>query len=182
MQLDTLAAQKSVGSIQFHRLLKLGCDGSLHHATRSNEASQSSSPDFHSIKAQHTDSREKSWRTQKLDGTSIMRGSFQISISPEALILTNISGNLFGAGANPFGAFPPAGMTPAATPPAPGSAGQGTPGADAAAANPFASMFGGAGAGANPFGMTPEMMQQAMAAFGGGGMFGGPGMLDLNLL
>jgi len=66
----------------------------------------------------------------------------------------------------------------------PGSAGQGTPaqgtpatGTDANAANPFASIFGppAGGAGANPFAMTPEMMQQAMQMFGGGGGMGGMG-------
>jgi len=87
-----------------------------------------------------------------------------------------------GAG-NPFAALL-GGQTPVQTPPpAPGSAGQGTPagqgspgtGADAAA-NPFASLFGGnaAAGGANPFGMTPEMMQMAMQQMmqGGGGGFG----------
>jgi ubiquilin len=82
-----------------------------------------------------------------------------------------------GAGAaNPFAAMfgaPPSGQTPVQTPPvAPGSAGQGTPSQDAAA-NPFGSLFGanpaagGAGA-ANPFGMTPEMMQRAMQMMGTG--------------
>jgi len=96
-------------------------------------------------------------------------------------------------GANPFAAMfgPQAGQTPVQTPPAPGSAGQGTPGqsipgADANAANPFASLFGGAGGagGAGPFGlppMTPEQMQQAMQMMQGGGLggfgdlFGGAG-------
>ncbi|KUJ24115.1 ubiquitin-domain-containing protein [Mollisia scopiformis] len=98
--------------------------------------------------------------------------------------------------------MPPAaaGQTPVQTPPAPASAGQATPRSPTAndpnaAANPFASLFGQAGAGAaaggqnaNPFGipgmppMTPEMMQQAMQMinsgqmgniFGGGSPFGG---------
>merc|ERR1712230_147862 len=83
------------------------------------------------------------------------------------------------------GSFPAPGQTPVQTPPAPGSAGQQTPQspptADPNAANPFASLFGGAGgAGQNPFGqmppMTPEMMQQAMQMLQNGGMdnlFGG---------
>merc|ERR1711939_875581 len=86
------------------------------------------------------------------------------------------------------GSFPAPGATdttPVQTPPAPGSAGQQTPQspptADPNAANPFASLFGGAGgAGQNPFGqmppMTPEMMQQAMQMLQNGGMgnlFGG---------
>lgn len=90
------------------------------------------------------------------------------------------------AGNNPFASlFGAPGQTPVQTPPAPGSAGQQTPQspptADPNAANPFASLFGGAGgAGQNPFGqmppMTPEMMQQAMQMLQNGGMgnlFGG---------
>jgi ubiquilin len=111
--------------------------------------------------------------------------------TPGAAGQANPFGNMFGAGANPFAnpfasPFPPSGATPAATPPAPGSAGQttpgqtGTPGTDgAAAANPFASLFGGPGA-ANPFAgmpglpaMTPQQMQEAMAAFAPGGLFAG---------
>jgi ubiquilin len=94
----------------------------------------------------------------------------------------------FGRGApaagNPFAALfgQPAGQTPSQTPPAAGSAGQGTPsqatpgqGTPAAnpdagaanAANPFASLFGGAG-GANPFAqmppLTPESIQEANQA------------------
>jgi len=98
-----------------------------------------------------------------------------------------------GAGAgNPFASMfgqpAAAGQTPLQTPPpVPGSAGQGTPaqgtpstGTDANAANPFASILGnqggGAAGGVNPFNMTPEMMQQAMQMFGGGGMGGMGGM------
>ncbi|CZR55228.1 related to deubiquitination-protection protein dph1 [Phialocephala subalpina] len=105
-----------------------------------------------------------------------------------------------GGAANPFAQLfaPPGGPTPSQTPPAPASAGQATPrspNADPNAPNPFASLFGQAGAGAGPGGqaanpfqipgmppMTPEMMQQAMAAlnngqlgniFGAGSPFGG---------
>ncbi|CAG8974105.1 hypothetical protein HYALB_00011627 [Hymenoscyphus albidus] len=86
-------------------------------------------------------------------------------------------------GANPFAALLGG---QGAAPRAPGSASPPS-GTDAAAANPFASLFGGAGvgagagAGASPFGlpsMTPEMMEQAMAMFGGGrggDLFGGLG-------
>ncbi|KAH6669334.1 hypothetical protein B0J14DRAFT_641240 [Halenospora varia] len=99
-------------------------------------------------------------------------------------------GGLGGQGGNPFAAmFNPPGQTPAQTPPAPRSAGQGTPGqgtpsanTDANAANPFASLFGGAGgAGAqNPFGggmpqITPEMLQQMNQILGGMGGQGGAG-------
>ncbi|CZT47035.1 related to deubiquitination-protection protein dph1 [Rhynchosporium secalis] len=94
---------------------------------------------------------------------------------PGAAGVGNPFGNLFGAPS----------QTPAQTPPAPGSAGQQTPGPadpNAAAANPFASLFQGGGAGGqNPFaqGMpnfTPEQMQQAMQMMQQGGlsnMFGG---------
>lgn len=102
-----------------------------------------------------------------------------------------------GAG-NPFASlFGPQGATPSQTPPAAGSTG-GTPAANAptgdAAANPFASLFGGgapgANNGANPFALppgmpniTPEMMRQAMQMMGGQGgngadfanLFGGGG-------
>ncbi|KAF7871482.1 hypothetical protein EAF04_003589 [Stromatinia cepivora] len=110
------------------------------------------------------------------------------------------------AGGNPFASLfggpgeTAAGHTPAQTPPPAASAG-GTPstGTDANPPNPFASLFGGAGAGAglgaggaggagfNPFqGMpqpTPEQIQQAMemmrnGSFGdmfGAGGFGGMG-------
>jgi len=89
-----------------------------------------------------------------------------------------------------------AGQTPSQTPPAPASAGQATPRSPTAnetnAPNPFANVFGQAGAGAgagaggqnlNPFGMSPEQMQQAMQMINNGGMgnlfgganpFGGP--------
>jgi ubiquilin len=97
-----------------------------------------------------------------------------------------------GAAGNPFAAlFNPAafgtpGHTPAQSPPPTTSAGQATPaqpqgaqGAQGGAAippNPFASMFAPpGGAGASPFaGMTPEMMQQALALLGGGGMGSDP--------
>jgi len=94
-----------------------------------------------------------------------------------------------GPGDNPFalfgpGAFGNAGATPSQSPPPPGSAGQTTPstGTDTSnPPNPFASLFGGAGAGggaANPFGMppmTPEQMQEAMRFLGMGGLGGALG-------
>lgn len=79
-------------------------------------------------------------------------------------------GGIFGqnmGGANPFSALfgqpPPAGGANTTD-----SAGQGqTP-----QANPFASLFGGGGAGGMPA-FNPEMMQQMMQNFGMGGMGGG---------
>jgi ubiquilin len=104
-------------------------------------------------------------------------------------------GGFGGAGAPPANPFAQlfgqgmAGQTPSQTPPAPGSAGQATPRSpsttDTSAPNPFANLFGQAGAGAgagaggqnmNPFGLSPEQMQQAMQMMNNGGlgnMFGG---------
>jgi ubiquilin len=113
----------------------------------------------------------------------------------------NPMANMFGAGFNPCAPAPgagaadpfalfPSGQTPAQTPPAPASAGQitpsqtGTPGAEGAAANPFASLFPGAGGPGGLFGNmpppTPEQLQQFQQMFGGGG-FGG-GMYDVYFL
>lgn len=100
-------------------------------------------------------------------------------------------GGFGGAGAPPGNPFAQlfgqgmAGQTPSQTPPAPGSAGQVTPRSpsttDTNAPNPLANLFGQAGAGAggqnmNPFGLSPEQMQQAMQMMNNGGlgnMFGG---------
>lgn len=100
--------------------------------------------------------------------------------------------NPFAALLNPFGA-PPAGQP--ATPGAQPSSGESpaqrdastTPGAtpapagqaggDSAAPNPFAGLFGAPGGNAaNPFGITPEQMQQFMQMMGNGGMGGMGGM------
>lgn len=100
------------------------------------------------------------------------------------------AGNAGAPPANPFAQLfgqGMAGQTPSQTPPAPGSAGQATPRSpatnDANTPNPFANLFGQAGVGAgagganmNPFGLTPEQMQQAMQMINNGGMgnlFGG---------
>lgn len=79
-----------------------------------------------------------------------------------------------GGAANPFAAL----FNPAAAQPAAG----GAPGPNAAA-NPLAGLFGaappggagGAGAAGNPFGITPEMMQQFMGMMGGSEGMGGMG-------
>ncbi|KAI9744534.1 MAG: hypothetical protein M1818_002063 [Claussenomyces sp. TS43310] len=124
--------------------------------------------------------------------------------APGAAGAANPFGNLFGAGgipgmgggsggANPFASllnpgagFPfaaPSGTTPAQSPPPPASAGQGSPSAqpDAPPANPFAAMFGGGGSTpGNPFGMTPEQlqqMQQMAQQIGMGDLLGGTGGL-----
>lgn len=97
--------------------------------------------------------------------------------------------NPFAALLNPFGAPPAA--APAGAQAAPGAnAGQrdasaapgatpaaGQPGGNNAAANPFAGLFGApAGNAANPFGITPEQMQQFMQMMGNGGMGGMGGL------
>ncbi|KAM3065412.1 hypothetical protein ACMFMG_011466 [Clarireedia jacksonii] len=84
-----------------------------------------------------------------------------------------------------FGGAPRgSGHTPVQTPPAPASAGQSpATGADPNAQNPFAALFGGAGAGGAPGGnpffpgmpaLTPEQMRQTMEMLQNGGfdMFG----------
>lgn len=98
--------------------------------------------------------------------------------------------NPFMALLNPLGA-PPAGQAAAGQAPGGGNTAQRDAtatsgvnptsppagGDNAAAANPFGSLFGGLpGAQANPFGVTPEQMQQFMQMMGGGGMggFGAP--------
>lgn len=93
---------------------------------------------------------------------------------------TNTTDNT-GAAANPFAALFPGGQAPAA-----GAEGQREGAPPAAQTNPFGSMLGGAGAGAdgqaNPMAamtqqmmQNPQMMQQMMQMMGGGGA-GGAGL------
>lgn len=97
--------------------------------------------------------------------------------------------NPFAALLNPFSA-PPAAQPAAGSQPAsgdnaaqrdvsgaPGSTPAGQAGGNNAAANPFAGLFGAPGGNAaNPFGITPEQMQQFMQMMGNGGMGGFGGM------
>lgn len=99
-------------------------------------------------------------------------------------------GGAGGAANNPFAAlFNPLGAPPTAQPAsgdnaaqregsgAPGSTPAGQASGNNTAANPFAGLFGAPGGNAaNPFGITPEQMQQFMQMMGNGGMGGMGGM------